>query len=99
MNQIDLEDGLLRHLAAQPNAVAAFPFLGQLKNAAAPAQRPGGCAPCQQNNRQRVQTFNAVKAAVAGLDPESRRRFKELVGAGQLRVRWLDGGQARETVL
>jgi len=92
---VTIEDNTLAHMAANPAFVAAFPFLGQLRQQ--PAPRGRGCCGGRASPARSL-AFNQARAALANLDADGQRRLKELLRTARVRVRFLEGSQRREKV-
>ena len=82
-----LDDAALRRLLQDPKVVQAFPFM---KAAAAKAQASTaktGCKPCQRRKMvANVGDFDGIKSALGSLSAPEKARFKQLVGAEQVRL-------------
>jgi hypothetical protein len=87
-----VEDGLLTTMANSPQYVSLFPFLAALQG----KKKPGGCGSCSKDAQNRVQVYNAAKAAIAGMAVENKRKLKELLNAKEVRVRFTEGRKVTE---
>ena len=92
---VHIEDGLLITMSGSPQYVSQFPFLAGLQ-ARAKTANSGGCSACSRNSAARSSAFNAAKAAIAGMDGDNKRKLKELLNAGEVRVRYTEGNKTYE---
>jgi hypothetical protein len=80
-----LDNPLLKSLAARDDIVAEFPFFAVLRT----AEAPQGCGVCGAKAKT-MDAFNSVKLAIHELPAERKARFKQLVNAKQVRLRFID---------
>jgi len=90
-----LDNEQLKQLSKKPELVAEFPFLNGL------SKRP--CVPCRlrqgQAAKDAMKAFEDAKATIGRLDASKKERLKQLTGAKQIRVTFLNarGQQVRQT--
>lgn len=85
-----LEDSVIRDLLKRTEVLNEFPFL---RGAAARmgTVKKSGCKPCQaKKNRMNVGDFSNIKAAIGQLPADRKAKFKQLIGAEQVRVYFID---------
>lgn len=83
-----LDDQNLKSLATRKDITSEFPFFQTLATAAS-AGNAGGCGRCGGKS-QIWAAYNEVKRALHELPAEKKARFKSLVGAKQVRLRFVD---------
>lgn len=96
---VHLEDGVLTGMAVSDAFVREFPFLRNL--AATLKALPSKCSACARSKaaRDRAHALLTARAAIAGLPAERKRRLKELLGARQVRLRYVvAAGNARKVM-
>jgi hypothetical protein len=91
-----IEEGLLANMAANALFVAEFPFLQQLKQSL-PTNGKKPC--CGHKSTVAATAFDAVKAAIAGLSSDRKRRLKEMLNAEQVRVNYRVPGTGKPVEL
>lgn len=85
-----LEESFLASLANQASFLQEFPFLTTLKSLAPKKGGCGGCKARKQNNA-RAQAFTAVKASIASMGDDQKRKLKSMLNAKQVRVSYKQG--------
>lgn len=83
---VELEDVMLVKLASNDKVTKVFPFLAVLIRS--PARKPG-CGSCNANN-ERIKLFQQVKATIAGMGSEQKRKLKDLLNTTSARVTYRD---------
>ena len=98
---VDIDEGLLTSIARQPQFVSTFPFLSHLSGnlRVAPRHPREHCSKCSMSNQLRIMSFNMTKANVAALSGDKLNEFKQMIGAKQIRVRYLDGRKLQEKII
>mgnify|MGYP000995277950 CR=1 FL=1 len=90
-----LDDAGIKRLLRMPAVVQAFPFMkaAAAKEAAAVPRR--GCGGCRGKRRANVSDYEGIRSAIGGLPPAAKIQLKQLLGAEQIRVYFLNTNRQR----
>lgn len=91
-----LEESVLTALAFNPTAVREFPFLSSLAELSRDQRQGCNCGGASAHSRAAV--FQSVKATLAGLPDDRRRRLKEILNADTVQVFYRDASGATRQV-
>jgi hypothetical protein len=77
-----LDDRTLTRLVNMPDMVREFPWLASTTKVKAAEKK--GCSPCRRKAQQRSADLRALKAVIAGLPHEEKKRLRQKLQVDQL---------------
>lgn len=86
---VELEDGVIVKMALTAPILQAFPFLAPIAKATRDGAG-GGCGKCGKAATDRTKLFQQTKLTIAGMSTEQKRKLKDFMNAGTMRVTYRD---------
>jgi hypothetical protein len=83
VNRVVLDHAALQNLLRRPDVLQVFPFMAA---AAAKLKGSKGCNGCGGKNRANLADYESLKAAIAQLGGDDKRKLRDLLQATEVRL-------------